>query len=419
MRRVTDQADRVVVESNGTMHVDGASLAARLRNFSGRYELLTDVPGLLVLRSDDIPAERATRALMAGEIVSRMTIMEILNIVAQANWRGDLHVFANDQHRILSLDQGVLKGALSNVEDDRLGEVMFRNGLLTRAALDEVLADTRPDKRFGERCVERGLLDQTKLFEQLQRQAEAIFFSALIVSHGHFAFVLPPEGESDARAATFHLPITGLLMEGVQRIDEMALFRDKIPHSGLCPKRNVGAPDRKLDDNARKVLDICDGTKTIEDLSRITGLGEFLSTKAVYHLLQAKQVTLHSAPQIESAQVVRLVTKFNEVLQDIFVAVATYGGLAQSRATIDAWIVGSGYAPFFGEGVDDFGLLDANFVASAMVNVRSDQPLDDLAQALHELAAFALFSATTSLPREQELTLARDINARLKSIRPE
>ena len=417
MHAVTDQDDRVVVEPNGSIHVDGASLGSRLRNFSGRYQLLTDVPGLLVLRSDAVREDRATRALMAGEVVSRMTIMEILNIVAQANWRGELHVFSGDSHRVLSLDQGVLKGATSNEIDDRLGEVMFRNGLLTRDALDEVLSDPRPDKRFGERCVERGLLDQTKLFEQLQKQAEAVFFSALIVSQGHYAFLLPPDTEGDARAATFHLPITGLLMEGVQRIDEMALFRDKIPHSGLCPQKVSGAPERKLDDNARKVLALCDGTRSIEDLARITGLGEFLATKAVYHLVQAKQVALHSAPKIEPAQVIRLVTKFNDVLQDIFVAVATYGGLSQSRATIDAWIVGSGYAPFFGEGVDDFGLLDANFVAAGIANVPSDRPLDDLQQALHELAAFALFSATTSLPREQELALARDINARLKSIR--
>ena len=40
-----------------------------------------------------------------------------------------------------------------------------------------------------------------------------------------------------------------------------------------------------------------------------------------------------------------------------------------------------------------------------------------LAQALHELSAFALFAATTSLPRDQELALSRDVNTRLKRIR--
>lgn len=40
--------------------------------------------------------------------------------------------------------------------------------------------------------------------------------------------------------------------------------------------------------------------------------------------------------------------------------------------------------------------------------------MDALHQALHELAAFALFSAAATLPRDQELTLARDVNRRLE-----
>ena len=38
-------------------------------------------------------------------------------------------------------------------------------------------------------------------------------------------------------------------------------------------------------------------------------------------------------------------------------------------------------------------------------------------QALHELSAFALFAATTTLPRDQELALSRDVSQRLKKIR--
>ncbi len=55
----------------------------------------------------------------------------------------------------------------------------------------------------------------------------------------------------------------------------------------------------------------------------------------------------------------------------------------------------------------------------ALERSESDRPLEALHQALHELAAFALFSATTTLPRDQELILARDVNQRLKRIRLE
>lgn len=419
MRAVTDQRDHVVLEANGTVRIEGKGLESRWKRLAGRYELVTDMPGLLVLSGEHASLESRARVVMAGELLSRMSMMEVMGIIAQANWRGDLHVFGTDAHRVLCFDQGVLKSAVSDAPDDRLGEVMFRNGTISRELLTDLVGDQRVDRRFGEVCVERGIVTQAGLFEQLQKQAEAIFFAAMLESEGRYAFVLPPEGEADARTATFHLPVQGLLMEGVQRIDEMALFRDKIPHDGLCPVPVPGAKEGKLDDSARRVLERCDGVRTIEDISRLTGLGEFFTTKAVYQLLQSKMVTLRSPPKVDASQVVRLVSKFNDVMQDIFVAVATYGGLAQSRATIDAWIQGSGYGPFFGEGVDDFGMLDPQHVAAAMVGVESERPLEDLHQALHELAAFALFSATTSLPRDQELSLARDVNARLKSIRIE
>ncbi|MEM9075300.1 MAG: DUF4388 domain-containing protein, partial [Myxococcota bacterium] len=265
-------------------------------------------------------------------------------------------------------------------------------------------------------AVDRGFVDAQQLFQHLQRQAEDIFFGSLLVAKGFYVFLVG--GEEDASATTVHLSVQGLLMEGVQRIDEMALFRDKIPSSDLCPVRKPDAPEpKKLDDSAKEVLELCDGERTIDDIARDSGLGEFSTTKAVYHLLSQKQVTLHAPSRVDPDKVRGLVNLFNEVLQDIFFAVATYGGLAQTRATLDAWIQGSGYGPYFGEGVDELGTIDPNHVANALQGVNTEHPLEALHQALHELAAFALFSATTVLPRDQELTLARDVNARLKAIR--
>jgi hypothetical protein len=206
----------------------------------------------------------------------------------------------------------------------------------------------------------------------------------------------------------------------VQRIDEMALFRERIPSNQMVPVPVRDAqPPKKLDQAAEALMAVCDGRRTIDELARLTGHGEFATTKAVYHLLQAKMITLRRASNIDTDTVKRLVSAFNEVMQDIFIAVATYGGVAQTRQTLDAWIDGSGYGPFFGEGMDDFGCVDANVITQALMTVEQDSPVDALHQALHELAAFALFSATTTLPRDQELTLARDVNRRLKQIRIE
>jgi hypothetical protein len=67
--------------------------------------------------------------------------------------------------------------------------------------------------------------------------------------------------------------------------------------------------------------------------------------------------------------------------------------------------------------VQDDGSIDAEYVVTALSSVQVENPMEGLLQAFHELSAFALFAATTSLPREQELSLSRDVTQRLKKIR--
>jgi hypothetical protein len=264
--------------------------------------------------------------------------------------------------------------------------------------------------------VQRGMVDSRSLFQLLQRQAEQIFYGALVVHDGQYAFLLPTEDQTPP-PHTLHVPIQGLLMEGVQRIDEMALFRNVIPSNQLCPARNEGAQPKDVDPLAKRVLDAVDGRRNILELGILTGLDEFATTKALYHLRQQGLITLRSSPTVDLARVKHLVAQVNNVLEDIFLAVATYGGLAQTREALESWIHGSGYAPFLGEGVDDFGQIDENVVLQSVQSIASEQPLEALHQAFHELAAFALFTAQAALPRDQKAILARDVNLRLKAIR--
>jgi len=166
-----------------------------------------------------------------------------------------------------------------------------------------------------------------------------------------------------------------------------------------------------------KLLTYVDGRRSIDQIARATGLGTFQTVKGLYHLLQKNQITLRADRHLDPARVAELVSSFNEVMQDIFFAVATYGGVAQTRSTLEAWLEGSGYGSLFGKGVDEFGCVDSGAVVHALAAVDHANPLAALHQALHEMAAFALFSATTTLPRDQELSLARDVNRRLEHIR--
>ena len=418
---MSEPPDLVIVEADGSVRVPGRGADRRLRDRSGRYRLVADAPGLIVLRADPTdengePQAPRARVLMAGEIVSRMTVLEMINVIASANWRGELYLYAPDGNRMLVIDQGALKSARSDHPDDRLGQVLYRNGVLTKSQLDEVLTEVNAERRFGQLVLEKGFLTQDQLFVQLRAQIEQIFFSSLLAREGSYVFAIPDDSAAPP-VHSVHLGINGLLMEGVQRVDEMALFRERVPHGGLVPEIQPRTSAHSLDQSAQLVLAYADGTRTIDDISRETGLGEFLTTKAIYGLMQQGMVFLRSKKTVDEDGVRRLSTEFNAVLRDVFMAVAAYGGIEQTRATLEAWIQGRGYAPIFGERVEADGSVDAEFVVAALASVQVENPMEGLLQAFHELSSFALFAATTSLPRDQELALSRDVTQRLKKIR--
>jgi hypothetical protein len=408
-------ADLVIVEPDGSVRVPGRVADRKLRERAGRYHLVSHAPGLLVLRGDLEGPTQVRRVLMSGEVISRTTVLEILNMIATAAWRGEMHVFAPDATRVLAIDQGSLKHARSDHPDDRLGQVLYRNGMLSKAQLDELVREVDPERRLGQLVLEKGFLAQDVLFQQLQKQVEQIFFASLLAREGTYAFFSEDSGQPPVH--TVHLPVAGLLMEGVQRIDEMALFRERIPHDDLVPEVQPRTSATDIEENAQLVLAYADGERTIDLISRETGLGTFHTVKALYGLLQQGLVILRAKRSVDAGAVRKLVSEFNMVLRDIFMAVATYGGVDQTRSTLEAWISGSGYGPIFGERVDEDGALDSEIVVNAMMGIQVENPMEGLLQALHELSAFALFAATTTLPRDQELALSRDVSQRLKKIR--
>ena len=417
---MAEATDLVVIGTDGTIRVTGRGAGRRLRDRPGSYHLVVDAPGLLIFQEDHAAADtgKPTRVAMAGELLTRSSTLEVLNIVASANWRGELHIMDGTHHRVLAVSRGALKWAQSDSPDDRLGQILYQNGTLSRSQLDAILRDVTPEKRLGQLLVERELLTQKELFVQLQKQVEYIFFSALLARQGHYVFAVTDEEAEHVPQATVHIPIQALLMEGVQRIDEMALFRDLIPSDDLCPVAQPNVTSLSLDENMQLVLTYADGDRTIEDISRETGLGQFMTVKSIYGMMTQAGVTLRPKRVIDAAQVRRLVGQFNEVLLDIFMAVATYGGIDHTRSTLEAWIQGSGYTAIFGEHVEEDGAISSARVCESISSLDAENPLEALQQALHELAAFALFAATTALPRDQELALSRDVNTRLKRIRP-
>jgi hypothetical protein len=407
----------LIIREDGTVSAEGVTLRELLGTFAGRYTVTQGSPGMLVLQSASAMAmDPGGRVIAAGEIVGKSTVLEIVSAAAQNGWRGELSVIDGELVRRVMMDQGALKAAFSNVPSERLGEVMVSLGTITVDQLARCVLEATEGRRFGEIALEAGFVDRQRLFAMLQAQAERIFQASLLVTSGRYTFLLAKD-DDDAPAMTLHMPIQTLLLESVQKMDEMALFRERIPSSALCPVLTEVATRRTLSESLRPISHLADGTNSILEIGRALHLDEFEVTKRVMQLLQIGCVELRDRQSLSRESVERIIKQLNDIMREIRDTVERHGGRKEMLWTLQQWVRDSDIIDYFGPLLRIDSEISIDATLRQLESLTLDRPLETLHRAAHELVSFAMFSAAPTLPREAERSLSKWVNQRLSRMK--
>ena len=410
----------VRIDSRGQAHPIGNVASQRMRAREGAYRMLPAPKHVVFMRytGEDgrRDAEDGAVVRLSGEVTAPGTLCDILALVAQTGWRGELVVLDGDDARSIFFEQGNVVGAVTNVDDERLGSVLYRFGVITDEQRAQIVALTQSGKRFGEAAIELGVLKQDQIYSYISRQIEEIVFATMTVGDGTFFFL---DGFDEARLVSRHtVSANALLMDGVTRMDELRYFQQKIPSPEHIPFRaeNRGTPSAEF----QVVYSAIDGKLSVGELGRSTGLGEFDTTKALYALVQSQHVVIHQ-PRVTGGPT-SLVSAANGALRSIFAA-AQHGGKAEEvRMNLAYFAVGAGvYDILFRKaGPDESGALDPETVAANSVVVAgSADQANLLRQMLHEYVSFALFSAGAALGSGAEGELVKQVAPALAGLRPQ
>jgi hypothetical protein len=414
------KSELVRIDARGEAHPIGAVASQRLRARAGAYRMLPAPDHVVFMRytGEDGRRDADDGAIvrLAGEVTAPGALCDVLALLGQTGWRGELVVLDGDEIRSVFFDQGNVVGAVTNVEAERLGSVLYRYGVIDAAGLERIMAQVKDGKRFGQVAIELGVLKQDQIYASISKQVDEIVFATLTVSDGTFFFL---DGFDEARLVSRHtVSANALLMDGVTRMDEMRYFRQKIPSAEHVPVKNDGRSPP--DDEFKPAFDAVDGKSSVADIGRIAGLGEFAITKQLYGLVQSGHVSIH--PPRAAGGPTALVAAANGALTAIYRAAAAEGRIEEVRSGLASFAVGAGVYDilFRNAGPDENGALDAEAVAhnSAVVAGSSD-PDNVLKQMLHEYVAFALFSAGAALGSAAEAELSRQVGPALASLKPQ
>lgn len=421
MKHVQDEM--VWIDHGGVAHPLGEVSTARMREREGAYRMLPTPGHLVFLRFTGNDGRRDLEdgpiVRMAGEITATGGMTDVLALLGQSGMRGELVVMDGDITRSVFFEHGNIVGVQTNAEDERIGMLLYKYGVLTEEQILPLLEKARNGDRFGMAAVELGLVSQDQIYKFLAHQVDEVVFAIIMATDGAYCFL---EGFDEARLVSRQvINATALLMNHVTRIDEIRHFRPWIPSPEhvplrLTPRSSVrGTGGDPATDPTAIVWAAIDGLSSVGDIGRSTGLGEFEVTRQIFQMAQAQQVSVQ--PPRMRGGLTAVVELANNALRAIHQA-ADSGGrgtvlrhnlISFARGTYDALLRGAG--PFEHGGFGGPTLL-ANGAA-----LRPGGDVETFVrEMLYDYVAFALFSATASLGPACKLT--GEVEPLLSQLRP-
>lgn len=260
-----------------------------------------------------------------------------------------------DTHYFLYIEKGKIVGAdsLPKRLDERLGNILLLQGLITKEELQNAIRLQKASKRkLGQILVKYGFVDKEVVEDTLRRQLMRIFYKLYTAPIKRYVFDSKEALDEGAKMIP-PIPIENFLLEIATIIDELPDIRKEIPSEDVVfevsPKFDpsqvelVSEEEANPEDSSRissqelHVLNLVDGTTPVERILLKSPYNEFTTLKALW-ILKKKGFIVQSQEETEIATIIESMEKepsggraiFLSVLS-IIVLIASLGALFVAR----------------------------------------------------------------------------------------
>ncbi|MDQ1710940.1 MAG: hypothetical protein QOE45_390 [Frankiaceae bacterium] len=242
------------------------------------------------------------------------SLPDIFQLLSFTKKTGALHITGPAARGVVHFATGSVTGASSDVGRQSLGRRLVGAGLLDDAqlatALDAVAND--PALGLGRAAHEAGAVDDGVLHEQVVEQATDAVFDLLRWTRGDFAF-LADEPNPDDLGVT--LNVEEVIAEGRRRLEEWDALTKAVPapDAVVSVVLTPSSVETSLAAEEWALLALSDGRRSVAELVRLTGRGEFATVKTLSALVDRKLVTVRRATDTATDSVAALLRRQGEL----------------------------------------------------------------------------------------------------------
>ena len=231
---------------------------------------------------------------------------DIFQLIGLQRKTGVLALNNGQESVTVTFENGMIVMADSSAKrlEDRLGNVLVKQGKLAREKLDEALATQRATlQRMGHILVTQNLITADDLRQALQVQVSQIVYKVFRWRDGDYHFA-PADSVDYDRDNFSPMSTDFILMEGIRMVDEWPIIEKRIPSLDIVFRSQVdpalievggeeapadakrGATSKiRLSAEEERVFRRVDGTRTVQAIVDATGLGEFETCRTLFDLL--------------------------------------------------------------------------------------------------------------------------------------
>jgi hypothetical protein len=360
--------------------------------------------------------------ILQGDL-SRIQLPDVLSFIAMIRGSGKLALRQGQHERTIHWKDGEIVFASSNSNEHSLGQFLLRNGKITPKQYEESKRRVTAQTRHGKLLVQMGAISPKDLWWGVKNQSLDILYSLFGWQSGAFVFSDSTEEMQNERIV-LSISTSSVIMEGIRRLDESALIREKVPNLDIVFMKVPGTtPDFKeldMSDHEIGVYNNIDGKLSVRELIGKSELTEFEVTRILYQLASARLI--EAAPEEkgfrpvfldveDSPELLKVISTYNDMFGRLYQAL---DGAVGDDAARDIFMTAMQSAEsdelWAGVFFDQYGRFDENMLIANISELPFERRKAVLDEGLNTLLSVQLFEVSQHLDAAGKVDVFRFIS---------
>jgi hypothetical protein len=360
--------------------------------------------------------------ILEGDL-SRIQLPDVLSFLSMIRGTGKLVLVHELRERSIYWKDGEIVFASSNSPEHSLGMFLLRNGKITQQQYDESKRRVTATTRHGKLLVQMGAISPKDLWWGVKNQALEIIYSLFSWKEGSFVFGDTADELVNERIV-LSINTSTVIMEGIRRLDESAVIREKITSLDMVFMKVQGATadfgSLDMSEHEVALYNTLDGKRSIRALIGGSEMTEFEVTRILFQLLSARLIEVVADTRSfrpvfldveDSPELLKVISTYNDMFGRLYAALLNAVGEEPARDIVTTAMQNAESDELWsGVFFDQYGRFDENMLIANISELPFERRKAVLDEGLNTLLSVQLFEVSQHLDSAGKVDVFRFIS---------